>query len=146
MVNIGRWPLGTLSGSTGGNPGALPWSAQRYDTQLEGMMRWLAALRRGSRIPVGFMATNAMPLHSEGRQTTCPPGYTEYPQHVSMFNQVAHAAAARHGVSFLDTYAVTRDVLELSFDGAHYGDPASLGLALEVEHWLESALRGEGAP
>ena len=78
MVNIGRWPLGTLSGSTGGNPGALPWSAQRYDTQLEGMMRWLAALRRGSRIPVGFMATNAMPLHSEGRQTTCPPGYTEY--------------------------------------------------------------------
>ena len=55
-------------------------------------------------------------------------------------------AQARHGVSFLDTYAVTRDVLELSFDGAHYGDPASLGLALEVEHWLESALRGEGAP
>lgn len=46
-------------------------------------------------------------------------------------------------MDFIDTDAVTRDVLELSFDGAHYGDPVSLGLALEVEHWLESALRGE---
>lgn len=95
IANIGRWPLGTLAGSTGGNPGALPWSAQRYGAQLEGLMRWLAALRHGSGIPVGFISTNAMPLHSEGRQTSCPPGYTEYPQHVSMFNQIAHDAAAR---------------------------------------------------
>ena len=73
----------------------------------------------------------------------CAP--VRYPHRVRLFNQIAQDAAARHGVSFLDTAAVTRDVLELSFDGSHYGDPASLGLALEVEHWLETALRADHA-
>ena len=140
VVNIGRWPLGTLRGSTGGNPGNLPWSVSRYAAQLSGLLAWLAALREASSVPVAFMATNAMPLHAAQRQTHCPPGYTEYPHVVHAFNEAARRVSREHGVPFLDTFAVSRDVLELSFDGAHFGDPVALGLAVAVEAWLEAAL------
>lgn len=91
-------------------------------------------------MPVAFMATNAMPLHAANRQTYCPPGYTEYPHVVHAFNEAARRVAREHSVPFLDTGAISRDVLELSFDGAHFGDPVALGLAHVVETWLEAAL------
>ena len=48
-------------------------------------------------------------------------------------------------MGYIDTFSISRDVLELSWDGAHYADPVSLGIALEVEQWLAAALGGSGA-
>ena len=47
---------------------------------------------------------------------------------------------ARHGLEYLDTFAITRDIFELTFDGGHYGDPAARALAQAVERWLEGVL------
>ena len=145
IANIGRWPLGVTKPSNGGNPGHLPWTANKYTTAIESLTRWLAALRGASSLPVALMSTNPMPLHAKGSQTSCPPVNSEYPHVVNAFNQLARAAAEQHGVGYIDTFSISRDVLELSWDGAHYADPVSLGIALEVEQWLAAALGGSGA-
>ena len=132
--------MGILSGATGKSPGRLPWTLERYANELDRIVHWLARLHNASGIPVAFMATTANPLHAGGRQVTCPPGYTEYPHIVRAFNQIAEHLTRRHGLEYLDTFAITRDIFELTFDGGHYGDPASRALAQAVERWLEGVL------
>lgn len=104
-------------------------------------MHWLAALERVTGIPVAFMSTTANPLHRPpSKQTTCPPTYSEYPHVIEAFNQLAASVAKKHNLAYFNTYAISRDLLELSFDGTHYADPVARALAKETERWLESVL------
>ena len=56
------------------------------------------------------------------------------------FNQILVARAAKHNLTYIDTYPASRDLMELSFDGAHYADPVSKAVAVQVERWLEEVL------
>lgn len=87
-----------------------------------------------------MISTTASPLHGAGAQTTCPPKYSEYPPATQGFNQILAARAAKHNLTYIDTYPASRDLMELSFDGAHYADPVSKAVAVQVERWLEEVL------
>ena len=49
---------------------------------------------------------------------------------VEAYNAIAKRVAARHNITFIDTYSIVFQLLDLSFDGAHYG--GSIGHALAV--------------
>ena len=154
LLNMGRWPLGGNPGTTSGkSPFRLPWSFQQYATQVVKLIRWLHAYKRAEGAPVAFLSSAPMPLHGGGAQVECradlrargkdasiSAGGTELPHAIGAYNDIARAAAEHLNVSFVDIATRTLDLLELSFDGAHYYDPVALAIAEKVEQWAVSVL------
>ena len=157
LLNMGRWPLGGNRGTTHGrSPHLLPWTLEQYAAQVVKLLRWLRAVGAHEGIPVAFLSTAPMPLHGGGAQLECRAaikatgkgsligalgaGGTELPHAIGAYNAIAQVAAAHLNVTYIDVASRTLDLLDVTFDGAHFYDPLALAAAQEVERWLTASL------
>jgi hypothetical protein len=150
LLNVAHWPASStaanrLLGST--DPGPRPWSHNRTTSHVTRLIEWLGLLHNATGVPVGWVAATALPINNGGKwigpdkkATACPPTDLRWPHVLARYNEAAREAAGRFNVGFVDVFTPTLDLLDLSFDAAHYGPPVSSAIARTVEEWLEQAL------
>lgn len=120
VMNFGQWPCS--------NRQPTPWPRARFERELQQSLsvasHWAA--QRSRRL--FFWATNPSPFRRD--MAICPPSDWRFPHIIEAYNAIAKRVAARHNITFIDTYSIVFQLLDLSFDGAHYG--GSIGHALAV--------------
>ena len=72
------------------------------------------------------------PNSVQEEHTRCPAQGWGFPHVIQQFNDVAAAAAARHGVPHVDAFTPTLALMDLSFNGLHFQAPIAREVALEL--------------
>ena len=175
LTNFGAWPA---SSKTGGSP----WPVTKYSQKVGAIMEQLAARRQTRGTHVGWLSNmpyslnagegpyfngghprDSLMMSRENRASrkrnslvNCPPTDWRFPHVLEAYNQAAARAAERYSVDFIDVWSIAFPLLELTYDGIHYGtDPVALPISLLVVRWLQNgssavggadsrACRGEG--
>ena len=131
VVNSGLWPISSnvLLPQYRASSGGKPWTRERYSADIDALLAYFAA-RAAARQRVVWLSTTPTPVQEE--HTRCPTQGWGFPNIIQQFNAVAAAAAARHGVPYVDAFKPTLALMDLSFDGLHFQAPIAREVALEL--------------
>ena len=143
--------------------GLAPYSVERYATKLVAVLKWLRNLGNKLNVPVAWMSINPMPLSKgtlsnyvdtstgvavrrkiptfakRGSKTVlCPPTHWCMPHILAALNAAAAQKAAAADVPFLDTWHIVFQLIDTSFDGAHFGFPTMIPVTAIIKNWMRT--------
>lgn len=128
IMNVGQWPCS--------NRVPTPWKVGRYEAELNRLLLNARMLVADTGARLLFVATNPSPLRRD--MLTCPPTDWRFPHIIQEYNVIARAAAQRWNFTFVDTSQMAFQLLDLSFDGAHYDDPIGRAMAIKLAQAISS--------